>query len=631
MSVSGDEVSIQLATQALERFLENPDPASVYSETVLSAYTMLPAYMQEQYLQQFRLKVSGFRVRGFLRAVSSYAAGGNSGTAAPNRIRPDGTRPLIIVNDRQLADVVDECVMALERLHREQPTFFVRGGELVTLVRDELGTLFIRELSARDVRLWLSRAADFIKRGAKADISVSPPLELAEGVLSLGTWNFPPLEAVVTAPVVREDLSLLTQGGYDPATRLFYDPAPAFSNLKIPKEPGKEDIHSALKTIENLLYDFPFSRDCDRANTLALFLTPFLRPLIGDSGVPMAIVDAPVMGTGKSLLAKLLSVIATGGLAAMVSVPHNDEEWRKTLAGILMQGQTLVIFDNVEGSLRTPQLAGVLTSERWSVRVLGTPRHVELVNRATWLATGNNVAIQGDLARRCYRIRLDPGVEKPWQRTGWRHANLLAHAKSRRGETVAALLTLIRYWAISGRPEFTERTMGGFERWTQIVGGILQAAGVNDFLDNVDEIYEIISDDAAEWRHFFHSWWKIFPGSAPDTSKAFTTHELVELLGLTQLLGKEVGLTASAAEVSRAKELFDALPGELAVVFKDGRFVGKERRVGRVLGHKLGRVFGQEGFRLVKTVMSGNLRRWQVNVQTPPEKEESAIEDEIPF
>jgi len=632
-SSSKDSLAVELATQALEEFLDGgADVAELFSSRVLSAFVNLPPYLQERYLQRFRMVVPGFRVRGFLRAVTSYAveSGVVTASAPPRRVRSTADRPVIVVNDRQLADVVAEAVTALEALHATEATFFVRGGELVTLVRTELGTLVVRPLAARDVRLWLSQAADFVRRGARGDLSVSPPLEVAEGVLSLSAWSFPPLEAVVTAPVVRDDLTLLTEPGYDSATRLYYDPDPAFTGLQVPAEPTESDVTAALETLDDLLHDFPFARECDRANALALFLTPLLRPLLGAAPVPLAIIDAPVMGSGKSLLAKLVSVVATGSLAAMTSVPHHDEEWRKTLAGILLQGQTLVVFDNVEGELYAPQLAGVLTSERWSVRVLGTPRHVELVNRATWLVTGNNVAVKGDLARRCYRIRLDPGVEKPWQRTGWRHANLLEHAQAQRGKAVAALLTLVRWWASAGRPEFTGRTLGSFERWARTVGGVLSAANVRGFLDNVDEIYELLSDDAAEWRNFLATWFRLFRQDE-QWSRGLSTHELVETLALTQYLGRELAPGVSAAEVTKAKELFDALPAELAATFRDGRFTGKERRVGKLLGHKVERVFGEEGYRLVKVVLNDNIRRWRVHVARPPQESKQLVDDEVPF
>jgi len=628
---SSSEIEIQLAVQVIENTLkENPDAQALYEENFLDAFTYLPNYIRERYLLRFR-EVPGFKLRSFLRAVKSYEAKKSPPTEKspppPVRISPDGDRPLIIVNDRQLQDVVADSLSALEKFNQVEPTFFERGGELVTLRRNEFGRLFIYALTARDLRLWLSRAADYIRRGARADTNVSPPLEVAEGVLSLGSWSFPALEAIVSLPVVRDDFSILTESGYDSATRLYYDPDPTFVNIQIPKQPTREDVQNALQVIDDLLCDFPFARPCDRANAIAMFLTPLIRPLVGDGCVPLAIIDAPIMGTGKSFLAKLLSVVTLGFETAMVSVPNDNEEWRKTLAGLLLEGQTMIVFDNIEKDLHSQQLASVLTARSWSVRVLGTARHVELLNRATWVVTGNNVSVRGDLARRCYRIRLDPSMEKPWQRNSWKHPDLLSYAKQKRGEIVAALLTLIKYWANNGAKMFTERVLGSFDRWCKIAGGILATAGIEGFLENIDEIYELLSDEAAEWKNFFETWYRLYPESK-NKSKAFTTNELCEILGLVRWIGKEIEAGApSSSEIVKAKELFSALPGDLSAVFQDGKFTGKDRRVGKILGNKIDRVFGSEGYCLRKVIGAGRWRRWQVLVKNPPKNEE----EEIPF
>jgi len=42
----------------------------------------------------------------------------------------------------------------------------------------------------------------------------------------------------------------------------------------------------------------------------------------------------------------------------------------------------------------------------------------DLPQRATWMATGNNLHVGGDLARRCYWIRLDAGMA-PSPRPSW--------------------------------------------------------------------------------------------------------------------------------------------------------------------------------------------------------------------
>jgi len=53
-------------------------------------------------------------------------------------------------------------------------------------------------------------------------------------------------------------------------------------------------------------------------------------------------------------------------------------------------------------------------------------------------------------------------------------------------------------------------------------------------------------------------------------------------------IGKEIEVGApSSSEIVKAKELFSALPGDLSAVFQDGKFTGKDRRVGKILGNKI--------------------------------------------
>ena len=82
---------------------------------------------------------------------------------------------------------------------------------------------------------------------------------------------------------------------------------------------------------------------------------------------------------------------------------------------------------------------------------------------------------------------------------GWVRAN--------RGKLVAACLTLCQAWVAAGRPRGT-RSIGSFEDWAQTVGGVLDVAGVEGFLGNIDEMMEASDTEGAAWRGFVQSWWE---------------------------------------------------------------------------------------------------------------------------
>ncbi len=123
----------------------------------------------------------------------------------------------------------------------------------------------------------------------------------------------------------------------------------------------------------------------------------------------------------------------------------------------------------------------------WKDRTLGKNENLYLPQRATWLATGNNLRIRGDLPRRCYWIRMDAKTARPWERTGFKHDDLVSWVSDNRGRLLAALLTIVRAWHTAGRPPAAVPTFGGFERWAMTVGSILAYLGIPGFLEKRED------------------------------------------------------------------------------------------------------------------------------------------------
>lgn len=196
------------------------------------------------------------------------------------------------------------------------------------------------------------------------------------------------------------------------------------------------------------------------------------------------------------------NVWVAGREAALMTCPSSEDEWRKRLTSVLLEGATVVTLDNVKEPLQSASLAAAITATTWKDRVLGESRTVELPVRCTWTATGNNMAVRGDLPRRCYWIRLNAQQPRPWQRAvdSFRR-RLPACAHHARGRLLAALLTLCRAWIVGGRPDPVPYvTMGSFESWQETVGGILANAEVGGFLENFDRLYERADSESDEWQ-----------------------------------------------------------------------------------------------------------------------------------
>lgn len=436
---------------------------------------------------------------------------------------PELNLPTIVTTDKHLRDVSADALVALVAAN-DPPSVFVRGGRLTRVRRDEDGRPVIEELTAHALRGHLARAANFVRlRSGGKDappvrVPTDPPMSAARDVLHLGEWPLPPLAGIAEAPVLRADGTVLLEPGYDADSALLYVPAPGLEVPPVPDEPTADQVAAARDLLlGELLGDFPFVDEASRANALALLLTPIVRPMI-DEPVPMALLDAPQHGSGKTLIAEVASVVATGRDAALMSAPRRDDEWRKHLTASLMEGATVIVVDNVAEPIDSPSLGAAITARRWTDRILGETRMIEVPVRCTWAATGNNITVRGDLPRRCYWVRIDAQMAKPWKRPTEDFAHPLpAWAHEARGRLLAALLTLCRAWVAGGRPAHRPAAvLGGFEEWQRVVGGVLDAAGVDGFLGNLDEFHERSDLDAEEWVAFLSGWHEAL-GDLPTT------------------------------------------------------------------------------------------------------------------
>jgi hypothetical protein len=217
--------------------------------------------------------------------------------------------------------------------------------------------------------------------------------------------------------------------------------------------------------------------------------------------------DAPSPGTGKTLLALLVGIVATGRDAEAMTEGRDEDEWRKRLLAVLCEGPVLVLLDNLKRLLDSAALASALTLRVWKDRILGVSKTAALPVTCTWLATGNNTELSHEMVRRTVLVRLDSKTDQPWNRKGFRHPRLLAWAAGHRGELVWAALTICRAWIAAGRPP-GKQTLGMFESWTETLGGILDVAGVPGLLGNAEELHRDADSEVPQWRAFFAAWWK---------------------------------------------------------------------------------------------------------------------------
>ncbi|GCE18664.1 hypothetical protein [Dictyobacter kobayashii] len=524
---------------------------------------------------------------------------------AARMLQADGL-PGVLISNRPWRELAIEAVTHLQTT---KVPIYVRHGQLVRIQRKEDGTPFIDALTDATLKGILGRSMNFVKLMARGPVHVAPPDNVVKDILTMGEWLFPPLDSIIEFPIFRPDGTLIEIPGYDAVTRSVYVPLPSLKIPPIPEQPTDEDIMNAQVLLDEAIGEFPYENEASHANAIGLMLTPLIRQSI-NGHVPLALIDATRPGTGKSLLAETVAFIATGRKAEMMTAPYDDDEWRKRIASTLSEGATIIIIDNIKAKIQAASLDTALTSSTVKERILGQSKNGVYAQRATWMATGNNIQIGGDLPRRSYWIRMDARTDKPWTRGGFKH-NLHEWVPEHRGQLIAALLTLARAWFAAGCPKATVPQMGSFQQWADTIGGILSHCWIEGFLSNLNELYEQGDDDAQQWAVFLRVWHDFYQN----------TPVLVSTLAKDIKTGSfddgDTGLGVAG--------LYNALPDEVSDT-KKGDF---KRKLGKALSARIGTQFDESGLHLIK---AGSDKRsgavfWsvaglQVSQDAIPQKEE---------
>jgi hypothetical protein len=196
---------------------------------------------------------------------------------------------------------------------------------------------------------------------------------------------------------------------------------------------------------------------------------------------PLFVFDANTRGVGKSLAADAVGTIASGLELPRTTWASDPAETRKMITSVLLAGEPIVLLDNIASTLGNPPLDAVLTCMAWTDRVLGSSEMTARLPATTiWSASGNNLLLAADTARRSLRMRLESPLERPEERAGFRHPKLLQWLKSERGRIASAAVTILRGWHVAGRPDMGLAPWGSFEAWSDIVRNAIVWAGLAD-------------------------------------------------------------------------------------------------------------------------------------------------------
>jgi len=130
----------------------------------------------------------------------------------------------------------------------------------------------------------------------------------------------------------------------------------------------------------------------------------------------------------------------------------------------------------------------------------------DLPLRAVWYATGNNIVLRADTARRCCHIRLESPDENPEERGGFRIPRLTEYAREHRLELLTAALTMLRWYVTATPPVRALSPWGSFEGWTARIRNTVVAARCPDPGATRRQLADAADTDAAALRALFEAW-----------------------------------------------------------------------------------------------------------------------------
>lgn len=358
---------------------------------------------------------------------------------------------------------VENVERVLEEMRRA-PDLFEFGGHTVIVEGDKMHSLADKYALLHFIGSRMQFFKTVVREGTSTEQPVDPPVMVAQMIEGMGARRgIKELKRICTAPTITRTGAVMDKEGYRDGLLFQFDDD---SVPQINQTAGIDEAVIALDEILRPFRYFPLVGASDRTSLLCAILSAVVRPVIDTC--PAFGFDAPIQGSGKTLLAKSVAAIATGKRVSIKSHvgSRDDEEIRKRIMSIMLEGEGAVVWDNIMGVFNSPAMASLLTSCEYSDRLLGSTKTISISNNAVWVLTGNNLQLAGDMPRRVYVCRIDPETQDPFSREF--EFDPETYCLERRMDIIAAGITIIKAWFNAGCPHTQGRT-ASFEQWDDLV------------------------------------------------------------------------------------------------------------------------------------------------------------------
>jgi hypothetical protein len=472
----------------------------------------------------------------------------------------NGPRPKVLLpgDDRLLSDFAAELGG-----HLADKPIFVHAGEVVTLHGCAL-----RPVTAQILRTLVEGHLVCIKQRRTNKVTVDVGSTMAEadsrGVLASEQFRgkLRRLQRINSCrlPVFRSNghLELLPEG-FDAAT----------GTLTVSDVNYAEDmpLSTAVDTITDLFSEFHYADgERSRAVAIASLVSLYSAQLLPEGTLrPVFIATKNAEGAGASTIAACAIVPVIGQMPSG-SKPADDDEMRKLLLATVREGRAVLLLDNIKGRIDSAALENFVSAVNYHGRVLGASETLTVPNLVTVFCTANGASTSPDMRRRSLRIWLHLDVERAEDRQFVRPLSEPV-LQSMRPQILAACWTMVRHWCAQGRPA-PRRGSSSFPELSQMIGGIVQAAGFGCALETPVSETEVFDEDGGAMR-------VLVAAMRPD--KRYTFQEIVTICQHEEIFTNLTG----AAMTNTTRTTLSRVLGRY-----DDRIVGDRRFATQGKGHQ---------------------------------------------
>lgn len=445
-------------------------------------------------------------VKRFWKEITKEAAKKKSADPVSGKFFPDV--------DDDFPKLCEYAKMRIATVNDQSPFLFQFSDEMARISLSGEDSANIQPLNLGRFKHELNHISKWTKTKTvgEAEITkfVSVPNDVADHLFNGSYKALPTLRRLVTVLTYTKGKKLCSEGFSE---GLYYHPRAGLTLPRPEATPTPEQLEEAVSELAGVFADFSLDgmsrtefmdaiengKDLPSfAHLLSYGLTSIAREMI-NGPVPGHLARKDQPRSGATLAMTTMEQIATTYPASPLVLSSREEEIGKVLLSEFLAGPPCILFDNLpEGTkIDSDALATAITSyPNYKGRVLSTNVMKSVPANAVFGFTGNRPAFSTQLVERMLLISVAPQVENPGARASTTFKYPLPdHVTKNAARYFGYMLVLVQNWIAKGCPEWTGVSLGGFQAHASVVGGILNAAGINGFMGNRDDLTSLVKVD----------------------------------------------------------------------------------------------------------------------------------------